>query len=174
MINFPENELCKAVEDDDLVKVRRMIAEGVDVNSINEDDEFPLLIASWSGSKEIVELLISNGANVNQAAEAEFYTALMRASDRGHWDIADILIKKGADVNARDDYDATSLTRAAESGHLEIVRLLLENGADPNIREERGKTARELAIENNHINAADLVDKFSIGKIRNWIRSLLK
>ena len=151
------SELLQAIENDDAPKVREILSSGVNVNSENDGGEFPLETACWHGNKEIVELLIENGADVNYADEGEFRTALMMASHHGHAEIVQLLLKHGADVNAEDDYNATSLTRAAEEGHLEIVHLLLEYGANPNVREERGKIASELAEESKHFEVAEFI-----------------
>ena len=151
------SELLQAIENDDAPKVREILSSGVNVNSENDGGEFPLETACWRGNKEIVELLIENGANANYADEGEFRTALMMASRHGHAEIVRLLLKHGADVNAEDDYNATALTNAADFGHLEVVRLLLEHGANPNVREERDKTAVELAEEGGHFEVAEFI-----------------
>ena len=153
------DELLQAIENDDAPKVREIISAGVDLNAENDFSvgEFPLEVACWRGNKEIVELLIENGADVNYADECEFRTALMMASHHGHAEIVRILLKHGANVNAEDDYYATSLTRAAEAGHFEIVRVLLAHGANASVREERDKTAAELAEESGHFEVAEFI-----------------
>lgn len=153
------NELLQAIESDNVQKVHEILAIGVDVNCMNEDGEFPLKTACWLGNREIVELLIENGADVNLADESEFDTSLMMASRHGHAEIVRLLLKNAVDVNAQDDYDNTSLTRAAEWGHLEVVRLLLENGANSSLRDEFDKTPLELAKENGHFEVAELIRK---------------
>lgn len=150
--------LLEAIENNNVSKVREILNSGVDIN-VEKDGEFPLETACWIGNKEVVELLIENGADVNFADECEFRTSLMLASRHGHTEIVKLLIEHGADVNAGDDYDATSLTRAAEAGHIEVVKLLIENGANPNWREERDKTAEELARESGHINIANFIQE---------------
>ena len=150
-------ELLQAIENDDSQKVRELIASRVDLNFENDDGDFPLYIASWRGNKEIVELLLVNGANVNYEADAYFYTALMVASGAGHAVIVNFLLECGANVNAEDDWQLTSLMRAAESGHLEVARTLLKHGANANLRDDRGKTALELAEESNHFEVAKFI-----------------
>jgi len=150
-------ELLQAIENDDTQKVREILSAGVNVNFEDDGGEFPLQIACWRGKKEIVELLIENGADVNYADESEFHTALMMASRHGHAEIVRLLLKHGAHVNAKDDYENTSLTKAAESGHLEAVHLLLKHGANPNLRDEFDKTPSQLAEENGHLEVAELI-----------------
>jgi len=60
----------------------------------------PLYYASLSGLTEIVELLLSKGADGN-AEGGEYGNALQAASSEGHDKIVELLLSKGADVNAR-------------------------------------------------------------------------
>jgi ankyrin repeat protein len=59
-------KLLQAIENNDIQKVREILAAGVDVNSIADYDELPLKTACWHGNIEIVELLIENGVNVKR------------------------------------------------------------------------------------------------------------
>jgi ankyrin repeat protein len=119
--------IFQAIEDGDVPKVRELIAAGIDNNNEHDDGETALMIASWYGNKEIVELLVANGAAVNYETDSYFYPALMRASGEGHAEIADLLIAQGAKVNAADDWQLTSLMRAAERGRRDVALLLLEH-----------------------------------------------
>ncbi|KIL62335.1 hypothetical protein M378DRAFT_53540, partial [Amanita muscaria Koide BX008] len=61
---------------------------------------YALQVASHKGAKEIVELLLEKGANVN--AQGGFYgNALQAASCQGSKEIVELLLEKGADVNAQ-------------------------------------------------------------------------
>jgi ankyrin repeat protein len=151
------NDFLQAIENGDVRKVREFISADVDINAEDDDGDTALLIACWRGNKEIVELLLENGADVNYETDAYFYTALMNASGHGHAEIVRLLLNHGAKVNAEDDWQLTSLMRAAESGHLEVVRLLLEHGADASLRDDRGKTALELAEESGHSEVAEFI-----------------
>ena len=150
-------DFLQAIENGDVPKVREFISAGVDINAEDDNGDTALLTASWSGNKEIVELLLANGADVNYETDAYFYTALMRASGQRHAEIVRLLLNYGANVNAEDDWQLTSLMRAAESGHFEVVRLLLERGADASLRDDRGKTALELAEESGHFEVAEFI-----------------
>ena len=78
-----------------------MIKNGADVNAREEGKEkwSPLNCASSYGFKEIVELLITNGAHVN-SGEATINTPLMCASSCGFKEIVELLIANKAPVNA--------------------------------------------------------------------------
>jgi ankyrin repeat protein len=53
------------------------------------------------GHKEIVEILISNNADVNAKATYNGETALIYASKKGHIEIVKLLINNNADVNVK-------------------------------------------------------------------------
>ena len=103
------NDFLQAIENGDVPKVREFISAGVDINAEDDDGETALLTSSWSGNKEIVELLLANGADVNYETDAYFYTALMRASGQGHTEIARLSLIHSANINAEDDWQLTSL-----------------------------------------------------------------
>jgi len=88
--------------------------------------------ATWDGHKEVVELLISKGADVN-AKDMYGKTPLHRACE-GEKGIAELLIDKGVDVNAEDNDGETPLDHAEG----EIADLLRKHG---------GKTGKELKAE---------------------------
>jgi len=85
---------------------------------------------------EIVELLITKGADVN--AKAYGGTPLHLAAIRGHKEIAELLIDNGADLNAQDVASRTPLDVVIEYKQTETADLLRKHG---------GKTGEELKAE---------------------------
>jgi ankyrin repeat protein len=59
-------------------------------------------LASSYGYKEIVEVLVNNGALVNQKGEDD-NTALVWACQNGYKEIAEVLVYSGADVKAKNN-----------------------------------------------------------------------
>ncbi|SVB31681.1 uncharacterized protein METZ01_LOCUS184535, partial [marine metagenome] len=57
--------IIQTAEDGDIEAVKQRLAEGADVNVINNFGETALHKASAEGHGEIVELLVANGADVN-------------------------------------------------------------------------------------------------------------
>jgi len=133
----------------------------------------PLHNAAANGHKEIVELLIAKGVDVN-ARDNDGYTpldwaimnkltetadllrkhggktseelfALFKAAEDGNIEAAKQAIANGIDVNAEDDDGRTPLHRAAWRGHKEVVELLIANGADVNAKDGMGATPLHLA-----------------------------
>jgi len=66
---------------------------GADVNAKNNLGGTPLHEAAASGHKEIVEVLVTKGADVN--ANIGGWTPLHLAVDEGHTETADLLRKHG-------------------------------------------------------------------------------
>jgi ankyrin repeat protein len=92
-----------------------------------------LHLAAEAGNKEIVELLIAKGADVN-AKDKRGRTPLFGAAALGRKEIAGLLIAKVADVNAKDKVGDTPLDWADG----ETADLLCKHG---------GKTGEELKAE---------------------------
>jgi len=109
--------------------VRLFLDKGVNANYCSKRFNRPLWFEAVSkGKKEIVELFISYGADVN-VKEDSGLTSLHIAAIKGKKDIVELLIKSGADVNAKATNGATPIGIAKYEGHNDIVDLLLENGA---------------------------------------------
>ena len=104
----------------------------------------PLHSAARQGHKEIVELLIANGTDVN-SRDSTSKSSLHDAALEGHKEIVELLIIKGADLNAKSRYYGTPLHVAAGIGHKEIVELLITNGADVNVKDGFGRTPLDTA-----------------------------
>ncbi len=107
-----------------------------------------LMKAADKGSEILVELLIDNGAQVDEANRYRC-TALMCAVARGHKRIVELLLDHGASIDAVDSDNYTALMHAAEKGHKEIVQLLVDHAANNvNAASKYGNTALILAASN--------------------------
>jgi ankyrin repeat protein len=91
----------------------------------------------YAASKEIAELLIAKGADLN-AKDNNGWTPLHEAARKGHKEVVELLIAKGADLNAKDFGDTTPLDWAIHSEEIETADLLRKHG---------GKTGEELKAE---------------------------
>lgn len=81
--------------------------------------------ASRAGHLEIVEYLVTNGANVNLLTRSNQSSPLHRASKQGHTAVVSYLLKNGADAELKDSDGFTPLHHAAWANHLEICKLLI-------------------------------------------------
>jgi len=92
----------------------------------------------YAATKEVAELLIANSAN-KSAKDDSGETHLHHAAKYGRKEVVELLIAKGADVNAKRNNGQTPLHRAAGGGHKEVAELLIDNGADVNSKIEAGQ-----------------------------------
>ena len=138
----PEEMLLTSIKNNYVNGVKKALERGVNINKKNERDynRTALLYASIYGYKNIVEILLKNGADIN-IQDVNGWTALIFASNHGHKDIVEILLKNGADVNKKIFNGETALMSASNKGYKEIVELLLKHGADINITNKFGYTA---------------------------------
>ena len=89
--------LHRAAQRGDLAECQRLIAEGHDVNALDEDGEMPLHFSAWYGQVEVTRFLVNNGADVNSAsATYPDGTPLQWAAETGQVEITRILEEAGA------------------------------------------------------------------------------
>ena len=121
--------LYNICEKNDKYGLMRMLKNGVNVNKKNKfgDRNVPLHAACYKGHREIVDILLQHGANVDEANNSRD-TPLCMACKNGHHEVAKLLLKNGACVNGVDTRE-TPLYMACMNGHHMVAKLLLENGA---------------------------------------------
>ena len=136
--------------------IKQHLDDGTEVNAKDENGLTPLHFAK---TKEIADLLISKGADVNAKEAKNQITPLHWAAWRGRKEIAELLIAKGADVNVKNKDGGTPLHNAAWKGHVEIAKLLIVKNADVNAKDVEGQTPLDWAEEEKHKEIADLLRK---------------
>lgn len=112
--------------------VQRLVEKGFgpSVNTADEEGWTPLISAVSAGHEQVLQLLLSLGANAN-AKTSTGLTALHYAASKGRAPIAQRLLQAGANPKAADNHKATPLHRAAGVGTLPVLRLLVEVYAVP-------------------------------------------
>jgi len=141
----------------DLARVMRFCDETTDIDTKDELYWTPLSWAAFTGKRDVVELLLAKGANVN-VKNGWSGTPLHHASRwSGSTELVELLLAKGADINARDWIERTPLYYAARDSHKELVEVLLANGADVNARCKYRTTPVEKALGENHREVFELL-----------------
>ena len=140
------DDLINAVWAFDTKKAAELIERGVDINGKNAQGTTALLLAcSYKDNDEMIEFLVSKGADVNlQGGDGKRPLALAAKYSKK---AVELLLDKGADVNATGEMSTTALMWAGHSGQVEIVELLIEKGADVNMKDSTGQTALHWASE---------------------------
>jgi ankyrin repeat protein len=140
-------------------KVKELIKSQPDlINAYSADGFQPLGLAAFFGQADVVEFLVSKGANVNSASNNKMRVMPLHSSVASQdLAISTLLLKHGADVNAIQADDFTPLHEAAQNGQIEMVELILKYKPDLNARKTDGKTALAIAIEYKHEDIAELL-----------------
>ena len=113
----PEISIAQAAETGNIEAIKQHLAAGADVNTMAASFHR----AAYGGHKDIIELLITNGMDVNaknDAAETPLHLATTK-------EVAELLIANGADVNATTNRGTTPLDWAANE---EIASLIRKHG----------------------------------------------
>lgn len=130
------------------IVVRHLLDEKFSIDSFSADGFTGLGLAAYFGHKELVQILIDNGANVNLPSNNNFKVApLHSACAIQDLEITGILLENGANPNARQMQGITPLHSAAHNGNLPLVELLVQYKAELDAVTEGGKTPSEMALE---------------------------
>ena len=150
-----------AVEKGNLIGVQTELDKGVDVNAKREDGSTPLHGAAEGGHGEIVELLITAGADLHATTVSMLggggWIPLHSAARQGHRGIVELLIEMGTDVNTMDSAGKSTLHDAVLEGHKGIVELLINKGADLNAKSGYYGTPLHVAGSIGHKEIAELL-----------------
>jgi len=102
-----------------------LIERGADVDACatNGSELKPINSAAAGGHRELVELLLDHGAEI-EARQRGGFTALHSAAAGGNGELAALLVERGANVGARGDDGKTPADIASDRGHAALLDLL--------------------------------------------------
>lgn len=163
------SRLRLAIQQDDLVAVRELVAAGAPVNDTWWQDSFPLQHAARLHGTAVLRALLDAGASVrlvdrygrtalHDAAEhggPEAVSVLLARGAPAHVkgsvdqplhraaakEVVELLLDAGADIEAPGDFGATPLLRAAGHPNPAVAHTLLARGADPAATDDAGASA---------------------------------
>ena len=147
----PDISIHVAASDGNIETVKQHLAAGTDVNAKNVGST-PLHWAAKKGHKEIAELLIEKGADLN-AKQNLGWTPLHNAASSGHKEIAELLITKGVDVNAK-IAAANALGRYKGDTPLDLAIKRKRTEVADLLRKHGGKAGKELKAAEPVVEAA--------------------
>jgi ankyrin repeat protein len=126
--------LNAAIEAGDIPRINSLIVEDRSIlRACGVKSTTPLNCAVRKGSREIAELLLRSGADVNGPDELGL-TPLHCAAGEGNTPMLRFLISTGARVNATAHGGVTPLHMAVNSRSRDVVELLVTNGADLTVK----------------------------------------
>lgn len=118
-----------AVNINDEILLRKLIAHGVDVEDVSMPGKQTILFdAAYNGKSRMVELLIEHNANLHHE-DIHRTTPLIISKS---YEVTKILLEKGAKVNAMSEFCGSALMQAVRSSDLSRVKILLDYGAEIN------------------------------------------
>lgn len=177
-------EFIDAATQGDVAKVKEMLqADPSLAGSRDENGLSVVLKALYYGKRDVVELLLASGVELNlfEAAATgqtdrvrtlvqqepanvssyspDGFTPLSLAVFFGHPETVDVLLAAGAEVNAasRETMKLTPLASAMATAQNEIARTLIAHGADVNAKAASDLTPLHTAAARGNIEAATLL-----------------
>ncbi|MGH9966904.1 MAG: ankyrin repeat domain-containing protein [Pyrinomonadaceae bacterium] len=144
----PSEPLVKAAQDDELQDVVAALTR----DNVNVRDKATgtsaLEHAVRNANREMMQVLISAGADVNSRNGSK-ETVLMMLGEEATSEMVWDLIHAGAKVDLKDDEGNTALIEAAMIKNLNVLNALLHAGAKVDARNDEGQTALMLAAGEN-------------------------
>lgn len=135
-----------------IIKNEKRILDLIDiidtVNYVDKTGQSPLTMAIRRNSKQIVEILLDNGADIN-LKNTKGQTPLVVACKKGNFEIVKMLLDRGANIYLEDVYGKTALMYALYNKKSDILQALLNvyhGEENPDItyinkKDNAGKTA---------------------------------
>ncbi|RUS78343.1 hypothetical protein EGW08_013894, partial [Elysia chlorotica] len=123
---------------------------GVDLDTVDNKNCTPLIVAAQYGQTMLAGYLMGKGARL-QLTDKDGDNALHWAAFKGHNELMRLLIYSGFNPKQKDNYGQTVLHLACINGNLQAVKDLCEqDGVDVDQADNNGKTPLMLAIGRKH------------------------
>ncbi|MFC1836839.1 ankyrin repeat domain-containing protein, partial [Thermodesulfobacteriota bacterium] len=116
--------------------VKTLLEHNADPNIADKNKRTPFSTACRYGRKEIVRILLNNGAHLKGMVtygtpeDVQKTSSLLRAALLGDTDGIKALLKAGVDPDKGTDSGETPLIFASALGYTDVVKLLLDKGAE--------------------------------------------
>src|SRR5262245_40898014 len=158
-----DRELIAAATRGDAATVKKLIAQGANVNAKDEKQDSAFLLASANGHTEVVRLTLAAGADL-RSTNRYGGTGLIPACHRGHLETVKLLLTTKIDVDHVNNLGWTALGGAGIPGdggptNTEIVRQLLAHGASASIADRDGVTPLQHAQRRNYAAMVKLLSR---------------
>ncbi|XP_067669994.1 histone-lysine N-methyltransferase EHMT2-like [Haliotis asinina] len=105
----------------------------------------PVMAAARGGHRDVVELLVSRGADVSLVDGVGDNILHYACEGRDRTTVGFVLSLDAVDVNSRGDVGMTPVMRAARWRHRDMVELLVSRGADVSLVDDDGNSILHYA-----------------------------
>ena len=125
----PEKEIIKAAKIGDIETIKEILSTDASlIGARDKDGSTPLHCATWKGHKDLVDVLLNFGADVNAENSNDHWgtTPLHAAAHANQTAIAKKLLEHGANLNARDMNGKTPLDHTEFHKARAAAKLLTE------------------------------------------------
>lgn len=123
-VTIKEN-IFAAIHSIDYTSINVLLAEGMNVNIVNQEGDSPLMVAAKVGNLRILDIILSHNPDIN-ARNQEGKTALMIAAESGQSQVVEKLLAHKADPTLKDNSDNTALKLASTYGHYTVAEYIDE------------------------------------------------
>ncbi|WP_225895438.1 ankyrin repeat domain-containing protein [Dendronalium phyllosphericum] len=150
----------------DIAGVMREIANGVDIDCLEDDQQTPLMFAlsSPNAGSDMIRFLLEHGANVNAVEPEPEHTVLEFAVQSGNVEKIRLVLDARADINYRRQGEYDVLIDAMHARNIlqdenliETLSLLISRGANVNGMSSYGETAIKVAAHFGRFDAVQLL-----------------
>ena len=130
-ISAEDASLLKAASEGDADMVKRMLAQGADIEARDyKAGNTPLIWASFNGQLKAIKVLVERGAKLDAVSVDGHKTALLLAAYGGHADTVTYLLQRGARINQANARGDTGIAIASFMNRTAVVDSLLLRRAD--------------------------------------------
>ncbi|KAL0125491.1 hypothetical protein PUN28_004535 [Cardiocondyla obscurior] len=121
LVDF-QKEIFEKISKNEVCELKTLLAQSkVKMDFVDENGMSPLQHACYKGNKEIVQLLLDQGADVNACQHEHAYTALHFAALSGNAELCHLLMSHGASLTATNSVGRTAAQMAAFVGNHNCV-----------------------------------------------------
>jgi ankyrin repeat protein len=157
-VKFNEDSFVDAARNGDVIVLKYFLQAGMKPSVTDSKGETALIAGAKGGRTEVVELLLTHGADVNAKDKQFGASPLIWASISGNADTVKLLLDKGADIKATEEKNGmNALLAASVRGNMGTVKLLVDKGVDVNSRDKDGRSPLMWAAHGGQIETLKLL-----------------
>lgn len=160
--------LLNSEKDDILEFLSFLIKNDVNVNEVDLDGNSPLIIAVNKNMKQILRMLLANGANVDHKVSDSGNTALHIAVQSCDIEVVQIILSYRPNLGIVNKNNETPIELAAQSTRTEVYALLANDYNFRDSKEEDATTSSNINMYSNETpQKSDIINDYQCDKRPN-------